>query len=43
MKVLKGHHKASGYSMDDLKCINPSICTHRIFMVEGAKSVIEHQ
>ena len=41
MKVLKEHHKAFGYSMDDLKGISPMITAHRIFMEEGAKPVAE--
>jgi hypothetical protein len=28
MMVLKMHHKAVGYSLDDLKGISPSIATH---------------
>ena len=41
MKILKDHHKAFGYSMDDLKGISPMIIVHRIFMEEGAKPVAE--
>jgi hypothetical protein len=41
MKILKSHHKAFGYSMEDLKGIDPSLCTQ--LMEEGAKSAIEHQ
>lgn len=43
MKTLKKHRKAFGYSMDDLKGISPSICTHRIYMEEGATPVREYQ
>lgn len=41
MKTLRNHRKAFGYSMDDLKGINPSICTHRIYMEEGATPIKE--
>jgi hypothetical protein len=43
MDTLRMHRKAFGYSMDDLKGISPSICTHRIFMEEGAEPVREYQ
>ena len=43
MKTLKKHRKAFGYSMDDPKGISPSICTHRIYMEEGATPVREYQ
>ena len=41
MKVLKEHHKAFGYSMDDLKGISPMIAVHQIFMEEGVEPVVE--
>jgi hypothetical protein len=28
--VLEKHHSAFGYSLQDLKGINPALCTHRI-------------
>ena len=37
------HRKAIGYTIDDLKGINPSICMHRILMEEGHKPTIEGQ
>ena len=43
MKTFKRHRKAFGYSMDDLKGISPSICTHRIYMEEGVVPVHEYQ
>ena len=43
MSVLKTHRKALVYLMDDLKGISPLITTHRIYMEEGDKPVIEHQ
>ena len=41
--VLRNHRGAFGYSMEELKGISPSIATHRIYMEEGAKPVVEHQ
>ena len=43
MVLLRKHRGAFGYSMEELKGISPSIATHRIYMEEGAKPVIEHQ
>ena len=43
MVILRKHRGAFGYSMEELKGISPSIATHRIYMEEGAKPVIEHQ
>lgn len=43
MKTLRSHRKAFRYSMDGLKGINPSICTHRIFMEEGAEPMKDYQ
>jgi hypothetical protein len=43
MMVLKMHRKAFGYSLDDLKGINPSIATYRIFMEDGAQSLANFQ
>ncbi|KAJ1697152.1 hypothetical protein LUZ63_005664 [Rhynchospora breviuscula] len=41
--VLRAHKGAIGYSIDDLKGIDPSICTHRILLEEGHKPSIEGQ
>jgi len=30
MAVLEKHHSAFGYSLQDLKGISPTLCTHRI-------------
>ncbi|KAJ1700940.1 hypothetical protein LUZ63_000719 [Rhynchospora breviuscula] len=40
---LRAHKGAIGYSIDDLKGIDPSICTHRILLEEGHKPSIEGQ
>jgi hypothetical protein len=41
--VLKMHHKAIEYSLNDLKGISPSIATHRIFMEDEAQPVTDFQ
>ncbi|XP_078148472.1 uncharacterized protein LOC144543896 [Carex rostrata] len=43
LTILRKHKKAIGYTIDDLKGINPSICMHRILMEEGHKPTIEGQ
>ena len=43
MMILRKHRKAFGYSMKDLKGINPMIATHRIFLEEGAEPVANFQ
>ena len=43
MMVLRKRRAAFGYLMEELKGISPSIATHRIYMEEGAKPVVEHQ
>jgi hypothetical protein len=43
MMILRKHRKAFGYSMKDLKGINPMIATHRIFLEEGAEPVADFQ
>jgi hypothetical protein len=30
MAILERHHLAFGYSLQDLKGISPTLCTHRI-------------
>ncbi|XP_061376358.1 uncharacterized protein LOC133318386, partial [Gastrolobium bilobum] len=37
VEVLKAHKTAIGWSISDLKGINPSICTHKILMAENIK------
>ncbi|XP_039687886.1 uncharacterized protein [Medicago truncatula] len=41
--VLKKYPKAIGYTIDDIKGINPSLCMHRILLEEDYKPSIEHQ
>ncbi|KAL8475059.1 hypothetical protein ACS0TY_031468 [Phlomoides rotata] len=43
LKVLCKHKKAIGWSIEDLKGINPSICMHRIRVEEGSKPVVQNQ
>ncbi|KAK1603806.1 hypothetical protein QYE76_027479 [Lolium multiflorum] len=43
LEILKKHRGASGYTLDDLKGISPSICQHAINMEDDAKPVVEHQ
>jgi hypothetical protein len=41
--LLKKHRKVIGYSIDDLKGISPTFCTHRIPMEDQCKPVVDHQ
>jgi len=41
--VLKKYPKAIGYTIDDIKGINPSLCMHRILLEEDYKPSVEHQ
>ena len=43
LKVLKENKRAIGWSISDLKGINPFICTHHIYLEENAKSVRKPQ
>ena len=43
LEVLRLHRKVIGYTIDDIKGINPSICMHRILLEDGYKPCIEHQ
>ncbi|XP_078171369.1 uncharacterized protein LOC144565476 [Carex rostrata] len=43
LEKLKLHKGAIGYSINDLKGISPSICSHRIFLEDDHKPSIEHQ
>ena len=38
LTVLKKHKNAIGWSLNDIKGINPLICTHRINLEENAKT-----
>ncbi|KAJ1704038.1 hypothetical protein LUZ63_003817 [Rhynchospora breviuscula] len=43
LEVLRAHKGAIGYSIEDLKGIDPSICTHRILLEEDHKPTREAQ
>ena len=43
LKVLKENKRAIGWSILDLKGINPLICTHHIYLEENAKPVRQPQ
>jgi hypothetical protein len=41
--TLEKYRSIIGYSLNDLKGISPSLCTHRILMDQDNKSIQEHQ
>ena len=41
LRVLRGHKDALGWSLDDLKGINPFMCMHRILLEDGHKPSVE--
>jgi hypothetical protein len=41
--LLKNHRKVIGYSINDLKGISPTFCTHCIPMEDQCKPVVDHQ
>ena len=43
MKTLKKHRAASGYTLDDLKGISPTLCQHKINLKADAKPVRDPQ
>ena len=43
LKVLKENKRAIGWSILDLKWINPLICTHHIYLEENAKPIKQPQ
>jgi hypothetical protein len=43
LEVLRAHRLAIGYSLDDLKCISPTPCMHKINLEEDAKPVVDYQ
>jgi hypothetical protein len=43
LEKLKIHKGAIGYSIKDLKGINPTICSHRILLEDRHKPSVEHQ
>ena len=43
LEILRRYKEAISWSVEDLKGISPSICIHKILLVENAKTSIEHQ
>ena len=43
LSVLKRHKTAFGWTLKDIKGINPLICTHRIHLEENAKTTRQPQ
>lgn len=43
IEILKKHKKAIGWTLKDIKGINPLICTHRIYLEENAKTYQQPQ
>ena len=37
LTILKKHKNVIGWTLNDIKCINPLICTHRINLEENTK------
>ena len=42
-EILRKYKEAIAWSIDDLKEIGPSICIHKIFLEDNAKTSIYHQ
>ena len=43
LETLKKYKKAIAKSVEDLKGISPSICMHKILLMDNVKTCIEHQ
>ena len=43
LEILRKYKEAISWSIEDLKGIGPSICMHKIFLNDSAKTSIEHQ
>ena len=43
LEILRKYKEAIAWSIEDLKCISPSICMHKILLNDNAKTSIEHQ
>ena len=41
--VIQKHRSAIGWSLDDIKGINPKVCSHHIYLEENAKTSREPQ
>ncbi|CAA7056270.1 unnamed protein product [Microthlaspi erraticum] len=40
---LRKYRRALGYSLEDIKGLSPTLCTHRIHLENESKGSIEHQ
>ena len=43
LEILKGNEDAIRWTLTDLKGLNPSLCTHRIFLLDESRPVREAQ
>ena len=43
LEIMRKYKGAIAWSIEDLKGISPSICMHKIFLEDNAKTSIEHQ
>ncbi|XP_057996598.1 uncharacterized protein LOC131175918 [Hevea brasiliensis] len=43
LRELRAHRKVIGYTIDDIKGINPILCMHRILLEDNFKPTVEHQ
>ena len=43
LEILKNYQESIAWSIDELNCISPSICMHKILLEENAKPYVEHQ
>nr|XP_016436675.1 PREDICTED: uncharacterized protein LOC107762796 [Nicotiana tabacum] len=43
LRVLREHKHAIGWTISDIKGINPAFCMHKILMEQGHKTSVEHQ
>ena len=43
LKILRKKKEAITWSIENLKCISPSICMHKILLEDNAKTSIKHQ
>lgn len=43
LQVLKTHKAAIGWSIGDIKGINPSVCIHKNLMKEKFKPIVQYQ
>jgi hypothetical protein len=43
LNLFKKHRKVIGYSINDLKGLSPTFCTHRIPMEDQCKPIVDHQ